>query len=335
MKKIFTLFSVLFGVLVVGVVALFLPVWDIRAVDDADLTPTTPLAPPDEENIAVGLGEIEREHEVELEALAKEVSAFDLSTEGLRDQISLEELAPFEQRARALTERFEKVVARGMFHCPTEGELASCHLNTMRELSQITNLRAYYLHRIGAYSEGIDLARVSLQAGHVLLTENPTSMIEALVGVGIMGSGLNVLEIMEADGRDVMLETESLLLPDDVFTEPLKRNYTELTKPAFLDAREGKHSTYWYQTNRTRNELAEFTRLQIDAIDDACGEESPAQEELRERVEEYRLVPEHLFRTLVSPNGGGKVFLSVVVASASDTRNRRCELNERIEALQE
>jgi hypothetical protein len=92
--------------------------------------------------------------------------------------------------------------------------------------------------------------------------------------------------------------------------------------------------SYWWQPNKTINQLADLFRVQVAAADVPCGDESASRVSL---LNEQALTKVEALRkrmtsplSFVQPNRIGNVMLSVTVASFSDIKTNFCEVVQTI-----
>lgn len=263
-------------------------------------------------------------------------------SEGLN--LNNQEAINFTNQTRNLTDAVIEASSKKGYQCPTlvnnysiDAEL--CSLNDMRDLAVLTAFRADVEADTGNKDQAIMTAVSVIQFGSLIGNAEQPNLLELLVGIAVMNFGLESLErtlhtpatTTNQTIRFAISDLEQAKLSITAFTNSFRREYMMLkdtSKPL------EQFSSYFYQHNKTVNQRAEIFRRDIAILSQGCeADTSLQQQQIDQLVEE--MIQSSTKWPLISPNYIGKIINGVTAAHLYDWGPKACELNDRVNELQE
>ena len=258
--------------------------------------------------------------------------------EGLQDETvtNSDDILGYVNSVQNLTDRFIAASNRQAYQCPTltnnyEADAPLCNLSDIRNLALLTSLRAFAETNIGNSDQSLETSMSIVRMGNLLSNSEQPILIEHIVGIALMRIGLESIERTidsKATTSDEVLintadELQDYMMHGTALSTSLQKEYMS-TKESLRPFE--KYSQYFYQHNKTVNDLAELTRKQMEVAVASCGDDySRKLKQLESYVdEEQKDVNAFL---LISPNGIGEILKGGLMASLGSVRGKECELN--------
>ena len=344
------------GVIVFFVIATFLPIWDRGSVDDEDLIPEPVSEVPAAENAYTVLGGESSRSEAELAALERanevagrltvfdEYAVSDSPSHGTGEEPTPATFAEVQAVVRDTDTLAADVLTAAEYphyQCPKELEADNeiCDINYLRDLSVLTSVHAYYYAEIGQLERATEFALASIELGAQQITSRPLDTFDYVIGLWAYQRGLTTLHYMEDIHGAVVPDLSSFTISNDAEVETIQREYVAArSEVRSLQESSAPHwfgdviraNRYWYQENRTIDQLASLAREQIKVTTTSCTDSVPANQLLTKIQSNY---PEGVL-DIIRPNVMGQMAVYTWTASlASQQRDRRCGINEQIREL--
>ena len=269
--------------------------------------------------------------------------ALSLAEELDRENFNTPEAINLVNQIKTLTDAVIEASSKSGYQCPTVVnsygfDTEVCSLSDIRDLALLTSFRAGVEADTGDSDQAIATAASIVKLGSLMgNTDNPL-LIEYLVGIGVQNIGLESLErTLDKSSSttnnaiiSAISELEQSKINDKAFVDSLRRDYMsvkDVSKPF------EPYSNYFYQHNKTTNVFAELLREQIERAQLGCDVDVSQQQKVEQLVAEIRSAPTTW--PLISPNYVGKVINSVFAASLNTAEQKRCEVNELNQSVQE
>jgi hypothetical protein len=314
---------------------------DDKEINDSDLilTPVDQLAESD--NAHYSLPDLEK---LTVEEIQSFESALAFAEELDDKDLSSPEAINLVNQTKNLTDDLIEASKKSGYQCPTTVnnfglDAVFCDLNGIRDLAHLAAFRAGAEAYNGDVDQSIDTALSLVRLGSLMTNTDQPFLLENLVGISLINTGLksleNTLDATASSSNETMIyaisELEKAKVKDDSFAYSLRREYMAMkdSSKAFE-----KLSNYFYQHNKTVNELAELFRKIIQMWSQGCN---AVTEEQEQEVDE--LVTKMLRASsewpIISPNFIGKNFHRVTVSSLNVAGKKMCEVNQLNQSIQE
>jgi hypothetical protein len=217
-------------------------------------------------------------------------------------------------------------------------------LNTWRQITRVSAFKALYMARQGRELEAMDEAMKSVMVGHLVSTEENSTLINYLVGVAIKSIGFDtmhkIISVGEIPSEELLKHAVSLEKYTNTVSglaSAFKEQYTSMAQSIDKIGREGFESSknsgewegitkedipiplrakFYYQPNRTKQLYADAALVQIENVSQPCYA-------LKE-VPIYAAIPEGI-NVYFTPNAVGKILAAFSMASLNSSVHKKCE----------
>jgi hypothetical protein len=221
------------------------------------------------------------------------------------------------------------------YQCPTvvndyNFDAKLCSLNDIRNLAVLTSLRADIEAAAGNYDQAIKTAVSIVRMGALVGNSEQPVIIERLVGMALSRIGLEtiqkIIDLPEFSignsQNEVMAELDRYKFNNSSSVASMKREYLTL-KNSYAPLEQ--YASYFYQHNKTVNDLAEVFRRQIEVLGSSCG---PEHLKKSEDLENYIRRNQAIYPVPAAPNYIGEIVNMVIIASLNNIKDSDCEISE-------
>ncbi len=341
-KRIFVALLILGAILFLLWQYIHLPnYWDDAEINDADLMMVIPPAAPAQDNAATYISIQNDISDSDADILDRipvyENGAFSRNGVSLSDEM----IRAYVVESRPLADAFVGGSMAEVYQCPLSYGKNSynselCSLNTLRSYGNLVAFQAQYYASVDDYRRAGVYAESLLRFGALVTNQEvPSGILEHLVGAVLYEQGLGVLENNPSLVPLVKSRLHTYKISSEAQVNVFKSEYLS-TKEAVSDSMivtnaDGTvFSTYYHQPYRTINTIAQMWRVNIRNVSTECGiaidnSEWEAFEEAKNN--------ETTLGSLLKPNFTGRVLIEVIMASLGSVREKRCDVNGRLEAL--
>jgi len=315
--------------------------WDDAEINDADLMMVIPPLAPAVDNAATYTSIQGNISDSDADILGRvpvyEEGVFIRDGEVMSDTV----LRAYAVESRVLADDFVTGSKARVYQCPlSHGKNSyyseSCSLMVLRQYGMLVAFQAQYYAVIGDYERASVYADSLLRFGSLVANQAvPFALIDFFVGTALSEQGLSILEnnpslVPLVKGRLVTYQ-----ISDEALVNAFKSEYQSI-KGLVIDGMVVTNddgtvfSTYYHQPYRTINTIAEMWRENIRNVSTECG--TVIDNSKWDAYEEAR-INESALGYLLKPNYTGRVLIYSVMASAGTIREKRCDINSRLDAL--
>jgi hypothetical protein len=229
-----------------------------------------------------------------------------------------------------LVTAFEAASARPAFQCPSAhgrfgSDVALCELGIILRSGAATILTAYQAYKEGDSTRGAQLVGSVLTFGRTLATQSePGSYLEMIVGITLMEQATTLL----SSGVNAPVGEVLRPLPLEALSPALARRYEDESRFVMAVLEKRPVSDFWFQPQRTRQEFADFVRLERDHRLTPCDRDLPPYPRRY-----LTLIEAPRFWSPVLPNAKGTLVLRETIGAyvtEPSVRDRVCALNQRL-----
>ncbi len=161
-----------------------------------------------------------------------------------------------------LVEIYLKDSQKDKFSCLSDNP--DCSLELARDIGFALALHAEYQAQSNNHKKAEQLLQSGLKLA-LALANNPTdTAVHLLIGLAIGNANLEVIE----DNKNLSVKAKEYTIPLEVVKRSLIDDYLLFKSGVMGD--QAPRTTYWMQSNRTVNEMADFTRGAIELSTTAC-----------------------------------------------------------------
>ncbi len=315
--------------------------WDDKAISDADLMLVIPPPAPVKDNAATYIA-IQNNLSESDDDILNRIPVYKDGTFSLNGvRLDTATVRAYVAESRALADDFVTASKQKVYQCPlTYGQNSfynkPCSFLALRTYGDLTAFHARYHVSIGDYNMASAYTESLLRFGSLVANQDvPFALIEHLIGVALYGFALDILETNPKLVAFMQKRLPNYRISAEAQVNTFKSEYLSL-KETILDGMvvtdsNGRiFSSYYHQPNRTINTLAEMWRINIKNVSTVCGTQIDDSEF---KAYEATRKNETIFSYALKPNFTGRQLIYTVMASLGNVRDKRCEVNNRLEAL--
>ena len=331
-KKWIWIFLLSLGIGVTIVIPFFLPIWDNKTVEDADLLVATssPLPSP-ETNAYTYVTKLLPLTANEKKAAEQAENILHGENIKLNKSVVVAESKYIVDSSKRLIPLFLQAAQQNTFHCLKD--TCASTVSEYQDIHDLILIHAFYAAKQGDIVRASDLLKAAVHFGFIFGTQENSqgTLITFLVGERMVTDSLDISQLVRISEFMSKEEFEANIYPQDFYATVRKRMYADDKLLLLQSFGKNIQQRYWFLPNKTVNTLAAFAREEIQILGGACTgsiditRAAALDQKIADIKEGVNLL------SSVFPNIRGNMQLSILFAGQSHIVHLKiCEHNTRI-----